>query len=111
MKKSVLWLLLIILVAAFGCAKSVRYSQDEIKDYPPQIQEYIKNSQVAVGMTKQQVRYSWGGPHAVNVLTPSGDGKERVEWIYGKMAFFKSRLIFTDDRLTEIISNEPGFAK
>ena len=111
MKKSVLWLLLIILVAVFGCAKSVRYSQDEIKDYPPQIQEYIKNSQVAVGMTKQQVRYSWGGPHAVNVLAPSGDGKERVEWIYGKMAFFKSRLIFTDDRLTEIISNEPGFAK
>jgi len=111
MKKSVLWLFLIILVAAFGCAKSVRYSQDEIKDFPLHIQEYIKNSQVAVGMSKQQVRYSWGGPHAVKVLTPSGDGKERVEWIYGKMAFFKSRLIFTDDRLTEIISNEPGFAK
>jgi hypothetical protein len=111
MKKFFLLLILISLCAACGCAKSVRYSQDEIKDFPPQIQEYIKNRQVAVGMTKQQVRYAWGGPHSVNVLAPSEDGKERVEWIYEKMAFFKSRLIFFNDNVTEIISNEPGFAK
>jgi len=109
MKKITLLFILISCIAAAGSAKSVRYSQDEIKDFPPQIQDYIANSQVAVGMTKLQVRYSWGGPNAGNVLTPSEDGKERVEWIYEKMKFFKTRLVFTGDKLTEIISNEPGF--
>ncbi|NJD55665.1 MAG: hypothetical protein FIA94_04570 [Nitrospirae bacterium] len=111
MKQFLLLLVPVILITASGCAKSVRYSQDEIKDYPPQTQEHIRNGQVAVGMTRQQVRYSWGGPHSVSVLTPSGDGKERVAWVYEKMTFFKTRLIFTDDRLTEIINNEPGRAK
>ncbi|HYQ47748.1 MAG TPA: hypothetical protein VEP69_01670 [Thermodesulfovibrionales bacterium] len=111
MKQFLLVLVPVILFTASGCTKSVRYSQDEIKDYPTQTQEYIRNSQVAVGMTRQQVRYSWGGPHAVSVLAPSRDSKERVEWIYKKMAFFKTRLIFTDDRLTEIINNEPGSTK
>ena len=109
MKKITLLLMLISFITAAGCGKSVRYSQDEIKDYPPKIQDYISNGQVAVGMTKMQVRYSWGGPNAVNVLAPSEEGKERVEWIYEKMKFFKTRLVFTDDKLTEIISNEPGF--
>jgi len=43
------------------------------------------------------------------VLTPSEDGKERVEWVYEKMAYYKSRLIFTDNKLSEIISDKPGF--
>ena len=111
MKKITLLLLLMTLFWAFGCSKSVRYSQDEIKDFPPQIQEYIKNGRVAVGMTKMQVRYSWGSPHAVMVLDPSADGKERVEWTYEKMKYFKSHLIFTDDKVAEIVSDAPGFAK
>ncbi len=111
MKKSFLWLILLSLFVVFGCSKSVRYSQDEIKDFPPQIQEYIKNSQVAVGMTKQQVRLAWGGPHSIVVLAPSEDGRERVEWVFKKMGFYTSRLIFSDDKLAEIISDEPGFAK
>jgi len=110
MKKLFIWLVLMSLCMVYGCSKSVRYSQDEIKDFPPHIQDYIKNSQVAVGMTKQQVRFAWGGPHSVMVLTPSEDGKERVEWVYEKMAYYKSRLIFTDNKLTEIISDKPGFA-
>ncbi len=102
---------LVCLFLAIGCSQSVRYSQDEIKDFPPKVQEQIKNSQVAVGMTKQQVRLSWGGPHSVIVLSPSEDGKERVEWVYKKMGFYKSHLIFTDDKLAEIISDEPGMLK
>jgi hypothetical protein len=100
-----LLLLLLSLFSAAGCTKSVRYSQDEIKDFPPQVQEHIRDSRVAVGMTKMQVRYSWGSPHAVTVLSPSSDGKERVEWTYKRMMYFTSHLIFTDDRLTEIISD------
>jgi hypothetical protein len=98
-------LLLVSLLWAPGCTKSVRYSQDEIKDFPPQVQEYIKDRRGAVGMTKMQVRYSWGSPHTVTVLSPSSDSKERVQWTYNKMIYFKSHLIFTDDRLTEIISD------
>jgi hypothetical protein len=111
MKKIALCVAFISLMLAAGCAKSVRYSQDEIKDYPPAIQDHIKNNEVTIGMTKIQVRYSWGGPHAVKILSPGEGGKERVEWVYEKHKFFKTRLIFTDGRLAEIINNEPGAGK
>lgn len=102
---------LLVAIAVFmiaGCAKSVRFSSDEIKDFNPAVQERIKNSEVSVGMTKLQVRYSWGGPETIIVLPPNPEGKERVEWLYKKLFVFKTRLIFTDDKLTEIISTEPG---
>jgi len=101
----------IVLMLTAGCTKSVRYSQDEIKDYPPAVQDHIKNNEVTFGMTRAQVRYSWGGPHEVKILSPSEGGKERVEWVYKKLNFFKTRLIFTDGLLAEIISNEPGTGK
>lgn len=101
----------VALLLAAGCTKSVRYSQDEIKDYPPAVQENIKNNEITPGMTRAQVRYSWGGPHAVRILSPSEAGKERVEWVYEKFKIFRTRLIFTDGSLTQIISNEPGAGK
>lgn len=103
--------MLVSLLFAAGCTQSVRYSDDEIKDFPPHIQDHIRKNQVVVGMTRIQVRYSWGGPNAVQVLKPSDDGKERVEWVYEKMKFFKTRIVFTDNKLTEIVSNEPGFSR
>jgi hypothetical protein len=111
MKKITFGITAISLMLAAGCANSVRYTHDEIKDYPSAVQDNIKNNEVTTGMTKAQVRYSWGGPHEVKILSPSENGKERVEWIYKKLAFFKTRLTFTDGRLTEIISNEPGTEK
>jgi len=110
MKNIFLLLSVVFLISQAGCAKSLKYSQEEIKDFPPSVQEHVKNHEVAVGMTKLQVRYSWGGPDTVNVLTPAEGGKERVEWVYKKV-FFKTRLVFSDDKLTEIISTEPGIAK
>ncbi|PKL52426.1 MAG: hypothetical protein CVV37_01195 [Nitrospira bacterium HGW-Nitrospira-1] len=101
----------VLLISLSACAKSIRYSQEEIKNFSPTIQERIKNKEIAVGMTKLQVRYAWGGPDNVIVLPPSENGKERIEWVYEKLHFFKSRLIFTDDKLTEIISTEPGITK
>ena len=111
MNNITLCIALISIMLAAGCTKSVRYSQDEINDYPPSVQEHIKNSEVTTGMTKAQVRHSWGGPHAVNILSPSQDGKERVEWVYKKFTVFKARLIFTDGRLSEIIGKASGAGK
>ena len=111
MNKYVLVAGTVLMISLSACAKSIRYSYDEIKDFQPAIQEHIKNSEISVGMTKLQVRYSWGSPDNVIVLQPSTEGKERIEWVYEKLHFFRSRLIFTDDKLTEIISSEPGIAK
>lgn len=111
MKKILLLILLILLISQVGCAKSIRYSHNEIKDFQPSVQEHIKNGEIAAGMTKLQVRYSWGGPDTVTVLPPDEGGKERVEWVYKKLHVFKTRLIFIDDKLTEIISTEPGITK
>ncbi|GAB4484766.1 MAG: lipoprotein [Thermodesulfovibrionales bacterium] len=112
MKRTAAALLLMTTVASTaGCTTAVRYSHDEIKDYPPEMQEHIKKGEVTVGMTKVQARYAWGGPHDVRVLPPSEQGKERVEWSYKRYGVFKTRLIFTDNILTDIITSEPGVAK
>ena len=94
-----------------GCVGAVRYSPDEIKGFPAAIQENIKRSEVAPGMTQQQVRYTWGSPAEVNVLKPSEDGKYREEWVYTRSGILKTRLIFIDGKLMHIISNEPGVIK
>ena len=111
MKKIFLMFSMVFLISQTGCAQSLRYSQEEIKDLPAGVQERIRKSEIDTGMSKLQVRYSWGGPEIVNVLSPDEEGKERVEWIYKKLHVFKTRLIFTDDKLTQIISTEPGIMK
>jgi hypothetical protein len=111
MRKHILIAVAVLLISVSACTQSIRYSPDEIKDFPPSIQESIRNNEVVVGMTKLQVRYSWGGPDEIIVLRPTDTGKERIEWAYKKMQFFKSRLIFTDDKLTEIISVEPRISR
>lgn len=101
--------LIALLVSLFiaGCASSgVRYTYEEIKNYPPEIQERIAKGEIALGMTKEQVRYAWGNPSSTRVLTPE-KGKPREEWIYSSsLGLLKSRLIFVDGKLTYIISNE-----
>lgn len=110
MKNLSTFLLLAVLVLAAGCASPARYSAEEIQGYPPAIQEHIKNKEVSLGMTMTQVRYAWGGPDSIRVMEPE-NGKERTQWTYKKILFAKTRLIFTGDKLTEIISNEPGVTK
>jgi outer membrane biogenesis lipoprotein LolB len=105
------FILLVTFLLLAGCSKSLRYSHDEIKEFDQVIQERIKNGEIATGMSKLQVRYSWGGPNSVAILEPGNKGEERAEWIYQKNVFFKTRLIFTDDRVTEIISGEVGVIK
>ncbi len=101
--------LIALLIALFivGCAsQGVRYTYDEIKDYPPDIQERITKGEIALGMTKEQVRFAWGPPSSTKILSPQ-KGKQREEWIYSSsLGLLKSRLIFIDGKLTYIISNE-----
>lgn len=98
---------LLIAVFIFGCAsQGVRYTYDEIKNYPPDVQERIAKGEIALGMTKEQVRYAWGPPSTTRILTPE-KGKQREEWVYSSsLGLLKSRLIFVDGKLTYIISNE-----
>ncbi len=100
--------LFLVLFLAFGlwwvsgCTPAVRYSPEEIRDYPPDVQEQIKQGDVAVGMTPTQVRYAWGAPSTVNILTPTPDGKPREEWIYSSSIFVQRRLLFVDGKLFDI---------
>ncbi|WP_297212460.1 MULTISPECIES: hypothetical protein [Thermodesulfovibrio] len=98
---------LLTVIFLFGCAsQGVRYTYEEIKNYPPDIQERIAKGEIALGMTKEQVRYAWGPPSSTRILTPE-KGKQREEWIYSSsLGLLKSRLIFIDGKLTYIISNE-----
>ncbi len=94
-----------------GCAKAVRYSAEEIKNYPPEVQEHIRKAEITPGMTMAQVRFSWGAPDAVAALGQDDQGREEVEWTYRRMPVLKTKLLFTDDRLTAIESTEPGVVK
>lgn len=111
MRKLFLLSFAFLLFVQMGCTKSLRYSAEEIKDFPPPVQEHIKNGEITPGMTMAQVRYSWGAPDRVTALLPAEDGKERVEWVYKRMEVLKTRLIFTNGSLTEIVSSEPGIIK
>jgi hypothetical protein len=96
-----------LLIAAWslsGCTSAVRYSPDEIKNYPPEIQQSIREGRVMMGMTTRQVRYTLGAPATVNVISPTLDGKPREEWIYstGVGVFVKTRLLFVDGRLADV---------
>ncbi len=90
------------LLSLSGCTTAVRYSPEEIKGYPPAIQEQIQQGNVVAGMTPQQVRYAWGSPTTVNVITPTQDGKLREEWLYSSGIFVQRRLLFVEGRLFDI---------
>jgi hypothetical protein len=94
-----------------SCASSARFTRDEIKDYPTNVQERIIKGEIMSGMTPQQVRYSWGPPAEVRMLK-SEDGKQKEEWVYSSgLGLFKTRLTFIDGKLVYIVSSEIGRMK
>ncbi len=102
MKNAVLLISALLFLLQAGCTKSIRYSEEEIKDFPPTIQEHIIKGEVMPGMTSQQVRYAWGAPDSIKFLEPL-DGKAREEWIYSTMGVFGTRLlVFFDGKLVYI---------
>lgn len=95
-----------VLLLTVSCTKAMRYTDDEIRQFKPEMQERIKTGEVATGMTYVQVRYAWGAPGTVNVLPPGEDGIEKIEWIYKTWGgMFKTYLRFKDGKLAEIISS------
>lgn len=100
----VVLMLLFIVFCGIGCSTPARFTQEEIKHYPLDVQERIIKGEVAPGMTPQQVRYSWGNPDSVRNLAPA-EGKTREEWIYTKLfgAYEEKRLLFVDGKLLYII--------
>ncbi|MDI6801783.1 MAG: hypothetical protein QMD01_07030 [Thermodesulfovibrionales bacterium] len=97
--------LLLIVFSLIGCGSApVRYTYEEIKGYSPEIQDRIMRGEIALGMTKQQVRYAWGSPDQSRLLEPL-NGKMREEWIYTRLfgVYEEKRLLFIDDKLTYIL--------
>ncbi|HEX8947964.1 MAG TPA: hypothetical protein VF790_03310 [Dissulfurispiraceae bacterium] len=109
--KGVYAVLFLAAILLGGCATQARYTHDEIKDYPLDVQEKIIKGEIMPGMTQQQVRYAWGSPSSVVTLEPEGN-KQKEEWVYSSLAgVFKTRLTFIDGKLMYIISSEPGRVK
>lgn len=96
--------ILLILIFLYGCTTTpVRFTIDEIRGFPLDVQEKIIKGEVALGMTTQQVRYAWGSPSSIRALEPL-DGKQREEWIYTTVGIFENRrLLFIDGKLVYII--------
>jgi uncharacterized protein YneF (UPF0154 family) len=105
MKEGLLFVLAFLFLLQIGCTKSVRYTEEEIKVFPPTVQENIRKSQVELGMTQQQVRYAWGSPDSIRFLPPY-EGKAREEWTYSATATFgvvsNKVLLFLDGKLIYI---------
>lgn len=104
MKKGLYGLLILIVLFLTNCVSApVRFTNEEIKGFPIEIQEKIIKGEVALGMTTQQVRYSWGSPNTIRVLDTI-DGRLREEWIYTTAGIFENRrLLFIDGRLIYVI--------
>lgn len=105
------YVILFIVAVLFisSCAPMARYTYDEIKHYPLDIQELIMKGEVTIDMTPSQVRYAWGPPHSTRILEPVGD-KRREEWVYTKLLGIveERRLLFVDGKLIYI---SPGHIK
>jgi hypothetical protein len=105
MKKAFFLVLSLLFLLQAGCTNSIRYTEDEIKNFSPEIQDNIRKGEIALGMNPQQVRYAWGAPDSIKFLEPM-DGKTREEWIYtttGTMGVVGSRLLlFFDGKLIYI---------
>ena len=99
MKKVVILITALLFLSQVGCTKSIRYSEEEIKGFSPAIQEHIKQGEVVLGMTPQQVRYAWGSPDSLKILE-TFEGKTREEWIYSTFGVVETKLLlFFDGKL------------
>ncbi|HSW63504.1 MAG TPA: hypothetical protein VLH56_09380 [Dissulfurispiraceae bacterium] len=102
MIKMLVTLCVLAVMVLGGCASSVRYTPDEIKGFPPKVQDFIMKGEVAPGMPPAAVRYAWGNPDQVNVLSPE-NGKEREEWVYSSnLGFKKTHVLFFDGKVAQI---------
>jgi hypothetical protein len=71
----------------------IKRRAERIKTFPLEIQKTIKEGKVQLGMTKEQVIFSWGKPERINRSVGSWGVHE--QWVYGS-----SYLYFQNDILT-----------
>ena len=91
-------------VLVISCSTSgVRYSAYELQEFSPDVQGQIKSGEVSLGMSQQAVRFSWGAPKAVSVKGEI-DGAYTEEWLYTRMRVMVTKLVFSDGKLTGIVS-------
>jgi outer membrane protein assembly factor BamE (lipoprotein component of BamABCDE complex) len=102
MKKALLLILVLSFLLQVGCTKSIRYTEEEIKAYPANVQDNIRKAQIDLGMKPEQVRYAWGSPDSIKILDPF-EGKAREEWMYSSvlgvvgtkiLLFYDGKLIY-----------------
>ena len=102
MKKILLLILVLSFLLQVSCTKAVRYTEEEIKTYPANVQDNIRKSQIDLGMKPEQVRYAWGSPDSIKILDPF-EGKSREEWMYSSvlgvvgtkiLLFYDGKLIY-----------------
>lgn len=81
-----------------NASSPIRYTKDEIKVFPADIQSRIIKGEVATGMTQLQVRYAWGGPDSA-VVVKTKDNSLTEDWIYSSSGLCRTRLIFINGKL------------
>ena len=81
----------------------VRYSPYELQVFPQDVQEQIKNGEVALGMSQQAVRFSWGAPKLIVIKDEIKDAYTE-EWVYTRWRVNVTKLVFSDGKLSGIIS-------
>lgn len=105
MKKVLLLILVLSFLLQVGCTKEIRYTEEEIKAYPANVQDNIRKAQIDLGMKPEQVRYAWGSPDSIKILDPF-EGKSREEWMYtsaGTLGVVGTKiLLFYDGKLIYI---------
>lgn len=83
--------------------KKLRYCYNEKEKerrskWPIRITSRIKNKKICLGMTKEQVRLSWGRPDDINRTVGSWGTHE--QWIYRRGEYKSQYLYFENDYVT-----------
>jgi hypothetical protein len=80
-------------VRGTGLPPKAKKLTDKYPAWPEEICEVVAEKRIRIGMTKEQVRVSWGKPERVNRTVTSRSNHE--QWVYGG-----AYLYFDDDILT-----------
>lgn len=106
MKRTAVLLIACGLFAGCIAPSGLRYTDIEIKDYPHDMQEQIRKSEVVIGMTPVQVRYAMGAPAYARTCYAPG-GKIAEEWAYDSFSLLtKTYVVFENGRVVKIETTE-----
>lgn len=87
------FVVLLVAVAACGPTKEMRKEYVRTHDRPEYIEEAIVEGKIVTGMTKQDVKASWGNPDHVNESYYEGVGS-RTQWCYGQ---YSSQCVYFEE--------------